>query len=449
MNERGASITKALNGFWLKLRAKSLVWDTLTTTFLSTIGKGIGFLIPFFIAFWFGVTSETDAFFFAYGLILFLSGIFAPVVESVIVSYIAEARAKSEDVGRFVGNVLGLSGIGLPALAILFLLVIKPVLLVVTRFDAQALNLVFWLLVETAPLIILLTWTGVLAGTLNAYKKFAFPALSPAFRAVINLAIIFTFKDIWGVHAIAWGYVIGEALRLIILFVAISRFDLFSISFSIKLNARLKEFLKTASYQVLGMVAVGLNPIVDKTMASWLGKGSVSVLYYADILYIIPVTFMTTGLMVTLLSHWSERFYKFGHRRLNEDVKKAVKVVGFITLPMMLLLILFHQPIVKFAFGRGAFAQARLPEVGWVWVCYLCGFVPYIVGRLFVQAHLVLKNTKILLHCALYLNFLNIFLNYILMKFFSVAGIALATSIISVFSLLFLAFAFNRIRGWK
>lgn len=432
MNERGASITKALNGFWLKLRAKSLVWDTLTTTFLSTIGKGIGFLIPFFIAVWFGVTSETDAFFFAYGLILFLSGIFAPVVESVIVSYIAEARAKSEDVGRFVGNVLGLSGIGLPTLAILFLLVIKPVLSVVTRFDAQALNLVFWLLVETAPLIILLTWTGVLAGTLNAYKKFAFPALSPAFRAVINLAIIFTFKDIWGVHAIAWGYVIGEALRLIILFVAISKFDLFSISLSIKLNARLKEFLKTASYQVAGMVAVGLNPIVDKTMASWLGEGSISVLHYADILYIIPVTFMTTGLMVTLLSHWSERFYKFGHQRLNEDVKKAVKVVGFITLPIMLLLILFHQPIVKFAFGRGAFAQARLPEIGWVWVCYLCGFVPYMFSQIFNKRLLVLKRTRLLFILSLFCVLLNIIFNIIFMYFLQLAGIALSTSIVYV-----------------
>lgn len=447
MNKGSASITKVVNGFWLKLKAKPLVWDALTTTFLSTIGKGIGFLIPFFIAAWFGVSSETDAFFFTYGLILFLSGIFAPVVESVIVPYIAEARVKNEDVGKFVGNVLGLSGIGLLILAVLFLLVIKPVLSIVTRFDAEVLDLVFWLLIETAPLIILLTWTGVLAGTLNACKKFSFPALSPAFRAVINLAIIFTFKDIWGVHAIAWGYVIGEAIRLIILFGAISKFDLFSISFSTKLNARLKEFLKTASYQVVGMMAVGLNPIVDKTMTSWLEEGSVSVLHYADRLYMIPVTFMTTGLMVTLLSHWSGRYYEFGYQRLNKDLKKAIKVICLISLPIMLLLILFHQPITKLAFGRGAFDQARLTDVGWVWVCYLLGFVPYMVGRPFVQMHLVLKNTKTLLHCALFSNLLNISLNYILMKFFSVAGIALATSIISVFSLLFLAFAFNRIRG--
>ncbi|HIJ53334.1 MAG TPA: hypothetical protein HPP66_09295 [Planctomycetes bacterium] len=85
---------------------RPLVRDTIKTTIWSTVGKAAGFLIPFFIAAWFGISSETDAFFFAYGLILFLSGIFAPVVESVIVPYIAEARTNNEDVGRFVGNIL-------------------------------------------------------------------------------------------------------------------------------------------------------------------------------------------------------------------------------------------------------------------------------------------------------------------------------------------------------
>ncbi|HDG97046.1 MAG TPA: hypothetical protein ENG73_02565 [Desulfobacterales bacterium] len=438
-----------IKGVKNRVMDQPLVWDTLTTTFFSTVGKGVGFLVPFFIAAWFGVSSETDAFFFAYGLVLFLSGIFAPVVEGVIVPYIAETRARGEDVGRFVGNILGISGIGLLALTGSVLLVIKPVLSVITRFDSQALDLIYWLLVETAPLVILLVWTSVLAGTLNACKKFAFPAISPAFRAIVNLSIIFIFKDALGVHAIALGYVAGEVVRLIILAGIIIRIKLFKLGLYFQLDSRLREFFRTASYQAMGMVAVGLNPIVDKTMASWLGRGSVSVLYYADRLYIIPVTFMTTGLMATLLSYWSERYYNYesGYQRLNEDVKKTIKVVGFLTLSIMLLLILFHQPIVNLAFGRGAFALEKLPEVGWVWVCYLLGFVPYIVGRLFVRVHLVLKNTKTLLHCALYSNLLNIFLNYILMRFLSVAGIALSTSVISVFSLLFLAFTFNRIGG--
>lgn len=79
-----------------RVRARPLVRDTITTTFLSTIGKAVGFLIPFFIAAWFGVSQETDAFFFVYGLIIFMAGVFANVVESVIVPFVAELRAEED-----------------------------------------------------------------------------------------------------------------------------------------------------------------------------------------------------------------------------------------------------------------------------------------------------------------------------------------------------------------
>jgi len=165
MKTKAESIS--INALWQQIHSRPLVRDTITTTFFSTAGKSVAFLVPFFIAAWFGVSSETDAFFFAYGLILFLSGIFAPVVESVIVPYIAEIREKGEDVGRFVGTIICISGVGLTALAGVTLLIIKPVLSVVTHFDGQNLNLVFWLFVETAPLIVLLIWTSVLAGSLS------------------------------------------------------------------------------------------------------------------------------------------------------------------------------------------------------------------------------------------------------------------------------------------
>ncbi len=426
------------------LYKRPLVRDTINTTIWSTLGKAAGFLIPFFIAAWFGVSSETDAFFFAYGLILFLSGIFAPVVESVIVPYIAEARTNNEDVGKFVGGILGVSGVGLLVLAGLFILVTKPVLSLITRFDGQTLGLVHRLLIETAPLIIFLTWTSVLAGTLNTYKRFAFPAISPAFRAAFNLTIIFAFKDAYGVHSIALGYVVGELARLIILLIVIKKLNLFKLCLSFRVGAKLGRFFKTASYQIIGMAAVGLNPIIDRTMASWLGAGSVSVLYYADRLYMIPVTLMTTGLMVVLLSHWSQRYYQSGPQRLKQDVYKAVKVVGLITIPITLLLIIFHQPIVNLAFGRGRFAQERLSDVGLVWICYLLGFVPAMIVSVFFRALLTLKSTKVLMQWAFCLVLLKILLNFILMRHLNVVGIALATSIASVFSLCYLRTVFYK-----
>ncbi|MFA5270779.1 MAG: lipid II flippase MurJ [Candidatus Omnitrophota bacterium] len=419
-----------LKKLWTQIRSRALVWDTITTTGWSTVGKGMGFLVPFFIVAWFGVTAETDVFFFAYGLILFFSMIFAPVVESIIVPYIAEASSNNEDVGKFVGRILGISGIGLLALASIVLLVIKPVLSVITRFDQQSLDLAYWILVETAPLIILLVWTSILAGTLNAYKKFVFPAVSPLFRAVFNIGFIFIFKDALGVHAIALGYVVGEIVRLAVLVGVIKRLKLFKLGLSFSLDPKVKEFLKTASYQTIGMVAVGLNPIVDKIMASWLGSGSVSVLYYGERLYMIPITFLCVGLFPAVLSYWSQDYYQNkGEPLLLKKVNKTAKVIFWISAVVFMIFAFLSRPLVYLAFGRGKFNFEYIHIVQWIFICYLFGLIPYVVGSMFTRVHLVLKNTHFLMKLAILNCFLNIVLNYILMQFIGVLGIALSTSI--------------------
>lgn len=423
---------------WTQIRSRALIWDTITTTGWSTLGKGVGFLIPFFIAAWFGVTAETDAFFFAYGLVLFFSMIFAPVVESVVVPYIAEARSKNENVGKFVGRILGISGIGLLILTGIVLVVIKPILSVITRFDQPALDLVYWVLVETAPLIIFLVWTSILAGALNAYKKFVFSAITPAFRAIFNIGIIFLFKDTLGVHAIALGYVVGEIVRLAVFVGVIKRLKLFKLGLSFSFSHKLKEFLKTASYQTIGMVVAGLNPIVDKTMASWLGSGSVSVLYYANRVYMIPVNFLCVGLFPVVLSHWSQDYYQNkGELLLLRKVKRTAKVAFLISVTVSIVFAFLSRPLVHLAFGRGEFDLKYLHIVQWTFICYLLGLIPYVAGSMFTKVHLVLKNTRFLMKLAILNCFLNVVLNYILMQFAGVIGIALSTSItVSVVAIL-------------
>ncbi len=428
-----------------KIRSRTLVWDTITTTLWSTLGKAVGFLIPFFLAAWFGVSAETDAFFFAYALILFLAEIFSIVVERVIVPYIAELRAKDGDVGIFVGRIMTVSGIGLGCLAAVFLLLVRPLLPVITDFGAAKIGLISKLLLEFSPLVVLLVWTSILAGTMNAHKRFAIPAVSPVFRALINLLVIYLMKDIWGVHAIVFGYLAGEVVRFGVLLGVIQKTGVCRVRLDLHLDDRMRNFIRTASYQVFGMVAVGMNPLVDKTMASWLGEGSVSILYYADRLYMIPVSFIISGLMVTLLSHWSGKFYtNMDAARLRKDVGKAVGFIICLTLAMLIVLAAASRPLVWLAFGGGAFDVAILDEVRWVWICYLLGFAPQMVGRIYIQAHLTLKNTIDLMRSGIMVCFLNVVLNYLFMGPWGVQGIALATTLTSICSMTFLTIRFYR-----
>lgn len=426
------------------IKEKPVIRDIITTSFWSTIGKGAGFIVPFFIATWFGVSSETDAFFFAYGLILFFSGFFAPVIESIIVPFIAEKKDRGEDIGKFIGKILGVSGVWLTVLGGLSLFPIKFILGLTTQFNQHEIDLVFKLLIETIPLIILLVWTSTLTGALNAFKVFTFPAIAPALRAVINICFIFLFKDALGIHSIAFGYVVGEIFRFVLLSSAIRKLNLFLIQFSFNTDKVFGDFFKTASYQIIGMIAVGLSPVVDRTMASWLGKGSISLLEYANRLYTAPVIFFQSGLLVVLLSHWSSEYNKSGLQSLTGKIQNLLKPIAIITLSITFLLLLFSTPLVKAAFARGSFGKNNIAQVSEIFSFYCLGFFPYILSQIYVRGHIVLKNTKVLMKCSIYKTFLNVVLNFILMQFLGAAGIALATTFLSIYTLFFLRHHFLR-----
>jgi len=73
---------------------------------------------------------------------------------------------------------------------------------------------------------------------------------------------------------------------------------------------------------------------------------------------------------------------------------------------------------------------------------YLIGFVPYILGQLYVRGLIVLKKTNILMRCSLLSIILNVILNYIFIRKLGVGGIALATTVVSLFSLCYFKYAF-------
>ncbi len=412
-------------------------------TALSLLGKSIGFLVPFFIAIWFGVNSETDAFFLAYGTLLFVAGVLGTVIE-ILVPFIAEFRAKEEEMRVFIGKLLGNGSVILLLVVGLLLVGMKPVLAILTDLDPSTLALTYQLFIEISPLGFILLWTSILSGFLNAHKQFNLPALSPAFRAIVSLGMIFLFQSSLGVHAISLGYVAGEFVRLLILALVTKEGYRVKFSISFRPDSKLIEFYKTSLFASTGMVFALFNRIIDRIMASWLPEGSISILHYADSLFMIPVSLFSTGLMTIFLSYWSENYYGLERNKFKQEVGRVVKVVVLITLPVTFLLIIIRDPLVRFIFGRGAFERQMLPEVGKAWAGYLIGLMPYGVTQVYVKAHVVLKNTRPFIRGEGYIAVLNILLNYCFMKYLGVSGIPLATSCTSLFGAIYYWLAFER-----
>jgi len=374
---------------------RPLVRDTLSTTFWSSLGKGAGFLIPVFIAAWFGATSRTDAFFFCYTAIFFISTIIGRVFESVIVPFVARAHSRGDNPGRLVGRLLIFVSVGATAATAALLALFLPFLPRFTSFPAQETALIRSLLLLISPLVPLVLGAGILAGALNARRRFVLPAVSPAVRAGLLLITALLLKSRVGIHAIAVGYVIGEGARFLVLLFGVRR-----AGFRLGGAGRppVRDFFVTAWHQSLGMGAIGVSQMIDKVMASWLGiAGCISILFYAEWLYNIPVIFLSSGLMVTILSHWSDRVYRRGgDGDLAGSVHRALRLVVALSFFLVLVLVFFSRPIVTAAFGRRGFGEANLLNIARVYLIFLPVLFADMISIVYTRVCIIYRRTVVI-----------------------------------------------------
>ncbi len=411
-------------------RPQTLLRDTVVTTLWSGLGKASGLLVPLFIAAWFGSTLVTDAFFFSFAWISCFSVVFSLAIESVIVPFVAQIRSDGDDVGGFVGRLMLRGNFGLVLITAGFFTLLSLLLPLITSFPVTELGLVRALLFEIAPLVILIVNSSILVGLLNAYRRFALPAVSPAFRSLLAILFILLFRGRLGIHAVPIGYLLGEAARFFALFCGVRRLGL---NFSGDAPGRIGEFFSVAGRQMVGMIAIALIPTVDKTMASWLIAGSISNLFYAERFYQIPVLLLSGGMLVTLLSHWSGRVYApAGGESIRKSLYKTLWTVGGISVVLLAVLFTFRDRIIRLALDRGGFGEANLQAVSLLFFILLFSLAPELLSIVLTRVCIIYKQTAIIRNVGLLRLVLKIALNLVLMRIWGVYGIA-ASTVLTVF----------------
>jgi putative peptidoglycan lipid II flippase len=431
MNKLISPIAKIASRLW----SRPIFKDTVTITICTILGRSIGFFIPFLIAAWYGVGSETDAFFFAYGIIFFLTFIFASVIGSVIMPFIAEARGNNEDIGKFVGSLLVLSFLLMLILSLAFALTGPTFLKLTTGFDERQLKLVYLLCLETLPVGLFVVWASLLSGVLNSYQAFAKPLISMGVRSLVIILFIFLLKDFLGIHAIPAAYIVGEAIRSIYLYFLMPVLLKSKVIWMVP-DRRILGFFKAMVVMVMAMTLVGFNTIFNKTLASWLNPGSVSILEYANRIYYIPLTFMGEGLYVVLLSHWTKRIYLQGSSSLRGDVVKALKTIFWITVPTAIIFYFYRFEITALIYDRGVFPKALLPELSDIVGMYAICLVPQIACSTVIRGLLATTNISSIVKIAVLKTMLTVLCSLMFVYYWGLKGIPLSNSVVDFFGFL-------------
>jgi len=414
---------------------------------LTLIAKFSSVVKDLVVAHQFGIGDAVDAYLIAYMLPSFMinliSGSFSPAFMP------AYLRLRKRDDGaaaqRLVSSMM-MIGAG-------FLLLVSVVLVVTGHgllsllaadFSQEKLALTHSLFLMLLPALVVNGSSAIAASVLNAHERFSITATTPILSSLCGIAGLLLAGQAWGIHALAAGTVAGLVAEMAILLTRFRGLGLHVFRWG-GMGAEVREVLRQYGATLSGALLMGSTVLVDQTMATALGPGSVAALAYGNKVVVLVLGVSSVALSTAILPHFSWMVVERDWRAIRHTLRIYRRLILTVTLPMIVLLVWWSDELVRMLFERGAFGEADARLVSDVQVFFLLQIPFYLLGIMGVRLVSALSLNRALVMVALVNFIVNIIGNLVLSKLFGVAGIALSTSLVYFLSFSLIYWYLNRV----
>jgi putative peptidoglycan lipid II flippase len=389
------------------------------------------------VAGWFGRRPEVDAFLIAFLAPSIIVNLLAGSLNAALIPTFVQVweREGREAAQRLLSNVTVCSLVLLAGITVLMGgLARYYVPLLGSGFSSDKLLLTRHLVYVLMPFVVLggleVNWIAIL----NARERFALPALLPALSPVVVVLFLFSAGRVWGIYALAGGIVGGQAIETAMLAQAVRLSGLrLSLGWH-GMDPATRQVVRQYLPMLAGSLLMTSTTLVDQVMAAMLAGGSVAALNYATKVVSAILSIGSVALSTALLPYFSRMTADEDWAACRHTLGTYSRLILLLTLPLTAALILLSQPLVRILFERGAFTAADTDVVSRVQTFLALQIPFYALGVMGVRLISALQKNYLLMVVAALNTLLNLILNYILMKFMGVAGIALSTSMVYVAS---------------
>jgi len=421
-----------------------LAQASLILTVAALASRLLGWVRLLVIGSQFGTGRELDAYFAAFRIPdaifqLVVAGALSAALIPVFSSY--RARAQEREAWRLASSVINLVVIALAALSLL-MAIFAPFFVpyVAPGFDAPTTELTVRMTRIMLLSPVLIGIGAVISGILNAYERFAVPALAPlAYNLCIIGAAIF-LAPVLGVEGLAVGVAVGSLAHLAIQLPQLGRvgqrYDL-SIGLS---HPGVRKVAWLMGPRMLGLAAGQINFIVSTVLASGLTAGSITALNYAFQLSQLPVGVLGVSVAVALFPRLSRDAALGRLPEIRRAVSGSLRVLIFLAAPLTAALIVLAEPITSVFFQYGLFSERSAERTASVLVFFAIGLVGHIIVHVLSRSFYAMQDTRTPVTWAVIGVAVNVPLMLWLVGPMGVEGLALAlslTTLLEVGGLLF------------
>lgn len=442
--------------------SKKLLKSTAMVGGLTLVSRILGFIRDVVIAFAFGASVSTDAFFVAFKIPNFMRRLFAEGAFSQsftpILSEYKTKRDKTE-VKHLVDHVFGNLG-GILLIVTVIGVIIAPLLVLIFApgfvQDKEKYDLTVAMLQITFPYLLFIALTAFAGAILNTYGRFAVPAFTPVFLnlTLIGAAIWFAPHLEQPVMALAYAVFVAGIIQLAFQLPFLYRLHLLPRPRYKKKEEGVKRIYRLMIPALFGVSVTQINLLIDTLMASFLVTGSISWLYYSDRLMEFPLAIFGIALATVMLPDLSKSVARGDNDSYNKTLDWALRWVFLIATPSMLGLVILAGPILATLFYNGEFGNNDVMMSARSLIAYALGLVGFVLIKVLASGFYSRQDTRTPVKIAVIAMVTNIVLNLALIVPLAHAGLALATSLAALLnaSLLYLGLrktnVFQPQAGW-
>ena len=405
-----------------------------TVSGFVVLSRILGFARDILIARVLGAELIADAFFVAFRFPNMFRNLFAEGAFNAsfvpVFSAVLEARGEAE-ARRFAEQVLAL----LLGSLVLFLFAVEAAMpwfitLIAPGFieESGKFDLAVRFTRLTFPYLLFAALTAMLSGILNSLYRFAAAAAAPVLLNVVLLAVLF---QTWKTQeqaglALSLAIAVGGVAQFLVLVQACRAAGIELRLPRPRLSPDVRHMLRLMLPAAVGAGAAQINLLVGTMLASLLGTGAISHLYYAERITWLPIGIIGVAIATALLPRMSRLLGAGEDATAIDNQNRGIELVLLLGLPAAAALIVISLPIVQVLFVRGAYTIADAGASSAALVAFACGVPAYLLVRVLTPGFFARHDTKTPVKVAFVAVAVNIAASLSLMWVLGIVGIALA-----------------------
>ncbi|MEO8582506.1 MAG: lipid II flippase MurJ [Flavitalea sp.] len=378
------------------LKVESYKKGIVLSTVFNIFNKGLVFLNGLLVAYYFGVQTGTDLFFYVYNTVLILGAFFTSINGTVVIPESMRIRTQEGEANTMSFLNFFIFLYGATILIALLIIVFDPASFfsIVSNFKHTDLEINRPLLFLSLPLFGMICIINLLTDILTSNKFFTIPMIVGIINGLFSITCLVLFHDYFGIKSVLFGLLTSYAINILMLVFIMKKF--LGWKFGIVKVMKDKRIWKNLGFAQLGnftSTAASYTPIY---ILSGFNTGIITALTFAQQISSLPTALVTTQFSSVAGIKFNELYASHHTKEINRVFSEAANFLHFLMVPLSCFIFYFSDDIVKFLLGFTSLAPSAASYVT-LFLRFLGFLLPLyvinnLISRLFMASHKIKES---------------------------------------------------------